>query len=153
MQIPSNTVIITSNYQGYLAVRFQAYESINYMTSCFFKHFRPVDIIFFIKSGLQFYQHHNLFAVLCGLSKILNNRGAAADTVQRLFNCKNFRIPGSFPDKLNDWIKGLIRMMYQSVLLPDLIKNITFVKHAGNLCFVRSITKIREFRSNQIIQL
>ena len=74
MHITADSCLFPAHNQCDLAVCLKAYQTINYMTSCLLQLLRPYNIILFIKTGFQFYQYGNLFAVFCCLRKGSNDR-------------------------------------------------------------------------------
>ena len=96
------------------------------MTAGLFQLFRPDDVVLLIETGLQFYQHGNLFAVLCGLRQRGDDRRIAADPVQSQFDCKHIRVLRRLSHEPDHRLKGLVGMMQQNVSLLNLVKNGAF---------------------------
>ena len=94
------------------------------MTARLFKLCCPLNVVFLVKSRLEFNKNSYLFAVFSSLDKSRNNRRISADTVQGLLDGKNIRIGCRLFDKINHNIKAFIRMMHKSVLFTDSLKNI-----------------------------
>ena len=73
MHISADPVFFSSHNKSDLAVCLQSYQTVNYMAACLLQHFCPDDIVFLIKTRLQFYKNGNLLAVFCGLRKCRND--------------------------------------------------------------------------------
>ena len=63
MHIPADAVLFSSHHKGDLTVGLKPYQPVDHMAPCFFQHLCPYDIVFLIKSCLQFHQNGNLLAV------------------------------------------------------------------------------------------
>ena len=111
MDITADSGVLTANHQSNLTVCFQANQTINNMTACFFQHFCPHNIMFLIKTCLQLYQNRNLFTILRCLGKCCNDRGISADTVQRLLNRQHIRILCRLAYKIYNRVKAHIWMV------------------------------------------
>ena len=132
MDVTADAVLLPSHHQGDLAVGLQAHQSVDHVTAGLFQLFRPDDVVLLIETGLQFYQHGNLFAVLCGLRQRGDDRRIAADPVQGLFDGKHIRILRRLSHKPDHRLKGLVRMMQQDIPFLDLVKNGSLFHELGH---------------------
>ena len=74
MHISADPVFFSSHNKSDLAVCLQSYQTVNYMAACLLQHFCPDDIVFLIKTRLQFYKNGNLLTIFCSLRKRRNDR-------------------------------------------------------------------------------
>ena len=125
MHIAADSVLLPAHHKGNLAVCLKAQQTVDHMTARFLQHLRPHDIVFLVKPGFQLHQHGHLLAVLRRLGQGRNDRGIAADPVKSLLDCQHVLIPCRLPDEVHHGRKGLIGVMQEDILLPDLFKHIT----------------------------
>lgn len=74
VHVALDTFVFSPNNEGKLTVCLKPDQTVDHVTTHFFKLFRPVNVIFFIKTGLNFNENGYLFAVLGSLPEILDNR-------------------------------------------------------------------------------
>ena len=74
MQISSDSVLVFSYYKTDFAVGFKSCKTVNYMTARLFKLCCPLNVVFLVKSRLEFNKNSYLLAVFSRLDKSRNNR-------------------------------------------------------------------------------
>ena len=89
---------------------------------------RPKNIILLIKTGLQFYKHRNLLAILRRPRQRRDNRTVAAHTVQCLFNRQHLRVVSRIAYQLHYRVKAFIRMVQQNILLANCCKKVAVLR-------------------------
>ena len=134
MDISADSVFFSSHNKGDLAVCLQSYQTINYMTACFFQHFGPDDIVFLVKTCFQLHKNRNLLAVFCCLSQRCNDGGIAADTIQCLLDCQYIRIFCRLAHKIHHRIKAHIWMMQEHIPFPDHLENVFIILKCRYCC-------------------
>ena len=81
MDIPADAVLVPAHDQENLAVRLQACQAVDDMAPGFFQLLCPEDIVFLIKTGLQFHQNRDLLPIFSSADQGGDNRGMPAHTV------------------------------------------------------------------------
>src|SRR6266568_6595977 len=85
---------------------------------------RPLNVVLFIKTGLQFYQHRHLLTILHRFLEHTHHWRICAYTVEGLFNCSYLWIKSGSTDKINNRIKTVVRGVHQQIALPNGSKEI-----------------------------
>ena len=134
MYISANTILLTADHHRDLAVNFKSEQTVNNMAAGFLKHFRPNNVMFLVKTGLQLYEDRDLLAALCGTCQSRNDRRISAHTVQGLFDGQYIRIRGSFLNETYDRIETHIWVMYKDVFSSDHFKYIVRVGKFPDRC-------------------
>ena len=119
MHITADSVFLPANDKRDLAVGLQAYQAVNDMAAALFKHFRPLDIVLLVKSGLQFYQGRHLLPVLRRLRQRRDDRGMSGDAVEGNLDREHLRICRSHPDQIHNRIESFIGMMEENIFFAD----------------------------------
>ena len=134
MYISADACLFPSYHKRDLTVSLQSYQTVDNMAACFFKHFRPYNVVFLIESCFQFNQHGNLFAIFGSLCERRNYRGMTADTIQSLLDCKYAWILRRLTDKIHNRIKTHIWMMQEYIAFTNHFKNIFVILELRNRC-------------------
>ena len=90
---------------------FQSRQTIGNMSPYIFKRPRPDNVVLLVESCLEFNEHGNLFALFGSFHQCLNNRRITANPVKRLFYREDIRIKSCLIDKINNWLKRIVRVV------------------------------------------
>src|SRR5215469_18441631 len=102
---------------------FQAYQAVKYLNPRFFERARPSDIGGLVKTRLEFDHHRYLFR-LSGINQGPNDRRILIGPIQGLFDGEYLRIARCRFQEGNNWFIGIIRVVQQDILVPDLREQI-----------------------------
>ena len=119
MDIALNAFFFAAHDEGNLRMCLQAHDPINDVTAGLFQLGRHVDIIFFIKPGLDFHEYRDLFAIFGSLGQGSNNWRFAAHAVQGLLDGQHIRVRCGKADEFFNGFKGFIGMMDHDILLGN----------------------------------
>ena len=92
MNVSPDAILFPADNQCTLRVSLQPYQPINYVSSRLFKASGHVNIVFFIKTGLNFHENRDLLTILRRFFQCPDNRAPGTYTVQCLFNRQYIRI-------------------------------------------------------------
>ena len=106
-----------------LGMNFITVQSVNHMTACIFQKSGPFDIILFIKTRFQLYQHKYFFTVLCCLDKSFHDFTLFSHTVESHFYGNYIFIIGSFMKHGQKRLNAFIWIREKTVFFGDLVKD------------------------------
>src|SRR6516165_8506286 len=78
----------------------------------------PLDVTLFVEPGLQLDQNRHFFAVLEGFQQGGDDRRFAAHPVESHLDGPHLGVASGLTQKLDDRLKGLVRMVEQDVFAP-----------------------------------
>ena len=134
MDIAAYAVLLPADHHGDLAVDLQSEKSVDDMAACLFKHFCPGNIMLLVKSRLELDEDRDLLPVIGCPGKSSYDRRVPAHAVQRLFDCQDIGIHGSFLYESDDRVERHIRMMYEDIPVPDNTEDILFPHKCRDGC-------------------
>ena len=83
----------------------------------------PLDIVFFIESGLQFDKDGHLLPVDAGFHQCVDDGRSWIETIECLFDREDVWIIGRFADEIHNWHETIIWMIQQYVLLSHCVED------------------------------
>src|SRR5215213_10840079 len=124
MKITANAIPFLAHHHDDLAVDLKPHQAIHHMDALLFQHTRPADVALFIEARLELHQDRHLFSPLDRFEQGFHHRRVLSDPVDRLLDGKHIRVTGGCPEKIDDRMEGIIRLVQQDILPLDHLKNI-----------------------------
>ena len=92
MHVSADSIFFPADHKGDLTVSLQSHKSVYNVSSRFFKAFRPLDIVLFVKAGFKLYKRSNILAVCGCFLQSLYYRGITRHSVKGDLYGQGFRI-------------------------------------------------------------
>ena len=119
VQVGAKVSFFAANQEEHLAVGFETDESVNNVDAGLFHLFSPGDVIGFIKAGLEFDQHRNLFFVMGGGDECVEDRGVTAGAVEGHFDGENGGVGCGVFEERDDRGEAFVGVMKEDIPLAD----------------------------------
>ncbi len=124
VDVTPQTLALTADNQGCLAVGFPANES-EYGVDARFLHLpRQIDVRFFVEPGLQLDDRSHLLAVLSRPPQRSNNGRVLSDPIERLLDREHVGIIGGRVEEVHNHCKRVVRVVQEHVPFANDCKNI-----------------------------
>ena len=114
----------TPHHETELRVNLESGKAVNDVDARAFQLFRPVDVLLFVKTRLQFHDGRHLLAATAGFQKALYNRRTAPATIKRLFDGDDIRIQGRLLQKMQDAPEGIVGVVHHLIAFGDRRKHV-----------------------------
>ena len=121
MEITADAVLFPPDHQGDFGMRLQPDYAVNNVTARFFQTAGHINVVFFVKTGLDFHKDRHLLTVSRGIGEGGDNSRFGADPVKSLLDGQDLRIFCGHTNKRVNGRKSFIRVMHHYILRTNTV--------------------------------
>ena len=124
VHIGAQLLPLPPQHQGHLGVGFKADHAIHHMDAGIFQLAGPLDVVFFVKAGLEFHQGHHLFAIFSGSDQGADYLRILRDPVEGHLDGEHIGIIGRLGDEfLHRGAEQVVGVMHQHIPAFEHVKD------------------------------
>ena len=127
MHVAPDAPGLGADHERDLGMDFISDQPVNDVDSGLLEPAGPFDVVGLVKSGAEFYDGGDLFAVIHGVHQGADDARVAPGAIESLFDGQHLRIFRGPFQKMNHAGEVLIRVMQEDVTLPDGGENVLLV--------------------------
>ena len=154
MHVTAHAAALAAHNKTELRVDLESGKTVNNIHTRFFEFLGPVDVLLFVKPGLEFHHSRHLLAEAPGLKKALYNGGRSAAAVKRLLDGNDVGVKRRLLQKPQNAGKRIVGVINHLIVPGDRLKDAAFgVKGRGNSRMHRRVLKPRLIQGHQSHEL
>jgi hypothetical protein len=120
VHVAVETLLFLADHQQDLGVGFQTQDAVDHMDAGTFQLLGPLDVVVFIKAGLELHQGHHLFAVFGRPNQGRHDRRIAGGAVQRHLDGEHRGVIGRLVEEfLNGGGEEVVGVLQEHVAPAD----------------------------------